>query len=144
VDFSDFAPADATTTDGARKDGGRKRRNLSAALGQLDTPMLRRPVGFDQADIEIESALRDRRAEVDGKGQRIAGPLRMVDQRPQDGGGGRATERADKSPVIVAGPPLPAAVTGGNPRRVVEQVLAFVSISALPSLRANGRANARR
>ncbi|HMH73580.1 MAG TPA: hypothetical protein VK554_14915, partial [Bradyrhizobium sp.] len=25
--------------------------------------------------------------------------------------------------VIVAGPPLPAAVTGANPRRVVEQVL---------------------
>ena len=107
------------------KDGGRKGRNLSAALGQLDTPMLRRPVGFDQADIEIESAVRDRRAEVDGKGQRIAGPLRVVDQRPQDRGSRRSTERADKSPVIVAGPRLPAAVTGGNPRRVVEQVWGF-------------------
>ena len=74
--------------------------------------MLGRPVGFDQADIEIEGALRDRRAKIDGKGQRIAGPLRMVDQRPQDRGGGRPAERADKSPVIVAGPPLPAAVTG--------------------------------
>ena len=107
------------------KDGGRKRRNLSAALGQLDTPMLRRPVGFDQADIEIESAFGDRRAEIHGQRQRIAGALRMVDQRAQDGGGRAAAERADKGPVIVAGPPLPAAVTGGNPRRVVEQVLGF-------------------
>src|SRR5450759_2434598 len=46
----------------------------------------------------------------------------MVDQRPQDGGGGSSAERTDESPVIVAGPPLPAAVAGGHPRGLVEKV----------------------
>src|SRR3981189_3811541 len=64
------------------KHGGCKGRNFSTALGPFDTPMLRRPVGFDQADIEIEGALRDRRAEVDGKGQRIAGPWRVGEHPP--------------------------------------------------------------
>src|SRR6202158_4221712 len=45
----------------------------------------------------------------------------MIDQRPQDRGGGGAAERADEGPVIVAGPTLPAAVLGGHPRGVVEQ-----------------------
>jgi hypothetical protein len=47
----------------------------------------------------------------------------MIDQRPQDGGGRRSAEWADESPVVVAGSPLPAAVTGGNARGVVEKVL---------------------
>src|SRR5260370_20462942 len=46
----------------------------------------------------------------------------MIDQRPQDRGGRGAAERADEGPVIGAGPPLPAAVAGGHPRGVVEQV----------------------
>jgi hypothetical protein len=50
--------------------------------------MPRRPVGLDQADVEIESTLRDRRAKIDGQRQRVAGALRMIDQRPQDRGGG--------------------------------------------------------
>jgi len=57
---------------GAPQNGGRKRRNIGAALAELDTPMLRRPVGLDEADIEIEGALSDRRAKVDGQRQRIA------------------------------------------------------------------------
>src|ERR1700730_14302474 len=85
--------------------------------------MLCRAVGLDQANVEVESALRDRRAEIDGERQRIAGPLRVVDQRAQDGGGGDAAERADESPVIIAGPPLIAAVTGNHPRGLVEQML---------------------
>jgi hypothetical protein len=84
--------------------------------------MLRRPVGLDQANVEIERALRDRRAKIDGQRQRIARSLRMIDQRPQNGGGGGAAERADEGPVIVAGLPLPAAVTGGHPRGFVEKV----------------------
>ena len=47
----------------------------------------------------------------------------MIDQQPQDSGGSDSAERADKSPIVIAGPPLPAAVTRGNPGRVVEQVL---------------------
>src|SRR5258708_36435264 len=46
----------------------------------------------------------------------------MIDQRPQDGGGRGSAKRADKSPVIVAGPPHPAAVASGHPRGVVEQM----------------------
>src|ERR1700738_343466 len=104
------------------KDGGGKRRNLSAALRQFNRPVLRRPVSLDQADAEIERTLRDRRAEIDGQRKRIAGTLRMIDQRPQDGGGRRSAEWADESPVIVAGASGPAAVAGGHPRGVVEQV----------------------
>jgi hypothetical protein len=44
------------------KDRGGERRNVCAILRQLDRPMLRRPVGLDQANVEIEGALRDRRA----------------------------------------------------------------------------------
>jgi hypothetical protein len=87
--------------------------------------VLRRPVGLDQANIDIEDALRDRSAKIDGQRQRIAGPLRVIDQCPQDGGGGCSAERADEGPVIVAGLPSPAAVAGGNPRGVVEKVLGF-------------------
>ena len=43
---------------------------------------------------------RDRRAEIHGQRQRIARALRMIDQRPQDGRGRGAAERADKGPVI--------------------------------------------
>ena len=46
----------------------------------------------------------------------------MLDQRPQHGGGGGAAERADEGPVIVAGLALPAAVAGGDPRGLVEQM----------------------
>src|SRR5450759_5307766 len=108
--LAEIRPADATMRDGA-------------ILRQLDGPVLRRPVGLDQANVEIELALRDRRAKIDGEGERIAGPLRMLDQRAQDRGGGGAAEWADERPVIVAGPSLPAAVSGGHPRGVVEQVL---------------------
>src|SRR5271168_297224 len=85
--------------------------------------MLCRAVGLDQANVEVEGPLRDRRAEIDGERERIAGALRVVDQRPQDGGGGDAAERADERPVILAGSPLVAAVTGNHPRRLVEQML---------------------
>ena len=84
--------------------------------------MLARAVGLDQADVEIERPLRDRRAVVDGERQRIARALGMIDQRPQNGRRRRAAERADKGPVIIAGPPLPAAVAGGNGSGVVEQM----------------------
>ena len=84
--------------------------------------MLRRAVGLDQTYVEIEGALRDRRAEIDRQRQRIAGPLRMIDQRPQDGGGGGAAERADKGPVILAGLALPAAIAGGDLRGIVEKM----------------------
>src|SRR5580692_837412 len=84
--------------------------------------MLRRPVGFDQANVEIETALCDWRAEVDGEGKRIAGTLRMIDQRAQDRGGGYPAERADKRPVIVAGPSLPATVAGGDAGGFVEKM----------------------
>src|SRR5215213_4850007 len=47
----------------------------------------------------------------------------MIDQRAQDGGRGSAAERTDERPVIIAGLPLPAAVTGAHPRGVVEKVL---------------------
>jgi hypothetical protein len=76
--------------------------------------MLARTVGLDQANVEIESAFGHRRAEIHGQRQRIAGPLRMVDQRAQDGGGRAAAERADKGPVIRAGLALPAAIAGGD------------------------------
>src|SRR6266403_1540904 len=69
--------------------------------------------------------LRDPRAKVDGQRDRIAGPLRVIDQRPQDGGGRRSAERAEEGPVIIAGLPAPAAVTGGNPCGIVEKVLGF-------------------
>src|ERR1700722_9514633 len=49
----------------------------------------------------------------------------MVDQRPQDGGGGDPAERGDKRPGILAGLPLPAAVAGAHPGGVVEQVRSF-------------------
>src|SRR5580704_3417575 len=84
--------------------------------------MLRRPVGLDQANVEIERAFGDRRAIIDSQRQRIARSLRMLDQRPQDGGGGDAAERADERPVVLAGLPLPAAVAGGDPRGLVEQM----------------------
>src|SRR5665213_492946 len=48
----------------------------------------------------------------------------MLDQRPQNGGGGDAAERADEGPVIRTRIPLPAAVASGDPGRLVEQVLA--------------------
>jgi hypothetical protein len=41
--------------------------------------MLRRSVGLDQANIEIETTLGDRRTKIDGEGKRIAGALRMID-----------------------------------------------------------------
>jgi hypothetical protein len=47
----------------------------------------------------------------------------MIKQRPQDRGGSRPAERTYKCPVILAGPALPAAVTGGDLRGVVEKVL---------------------
>src|ERR1700759_1845773 len=87
--------------------------------------MLRRAVGLDQPHVEIEFALRDRRAVVHGDGQRIAGSLWMLHQRAQDGGGGEAAERAYKGKVIRAGAPLPPAVTGGDTRGLVEQVREF-------------------
>jgi len=87
--------------------------------------MLARPVGLDQAQIEIECAFRDRRAEIDGERERIAGPLRMLHQRAQDGRRREAAERADKGPVIRAGAPLPAAVAGGDAGSVVEEVRGF-------------------
>ena len=89
--------------------------------------MLRRAVGLDQADVEIERPLRDRRAKIDGERQRIAGALRMLDQRPQDGRGGGAAERADKGPVVLAGMALPAAVAGGDLRGVVEKMRCVAS-----------------
>ena len=99
------------------------RRSANTAVASVATspppcvsstrPVLRRAVGLDQANVEIEGALRDRRAVIDGERQRIAGSLRMIDQRPQDGGGGGAAERADKSPVILAG----AAPASGCRRR---------------------------
>jgi hypothetical protein len=84
--------------------------------------MLCRAVGLDQANVEIEGAFCDRCAVIDGKRQRIARSLRVIDQRPQDRGRGCAAERADKRPVILAGLPLPAAVAGAHPRGVVEKV----------------------
>ena len=62
---------------------GRRSANTAVAsvatspppCAQLDAPVLRRAVGLDQADVEIERALRDRRAEIDGERQRIAGAL---------------------------------------------------------------------
>src|SRR5258708_11598880 len=123
---------------------GGKRRNVCAILRQLDRPVLRRLVGLDQANVEIEDALRDRRAKIDGQRQRIAGPLRVIDQCPQDGGGGCSAERADEGPVIVAGLSSPAAVTGGNPRGVVEKVLGFGKhFHSFRHCEPTGRANAR-
>jgi len=46
----------------------------------------------------------------------------VIDQRPQDGGGGGAAEWADKGPVILAGLALPAAIAGGDLRGIVEKV----------------------
>jgi hypothetical protein len=86
--------------------------------------MLGRSVSPDQANVEIEAALRDGRAEVDGEGERIAGTLGVIDQRTQDSCSGYAAERADKGPIIVAGPPLPATVAGGDPGSFVEKVRA--------------------
>src|SRR3977135_1015674 len=85
--------------------------------------MLRRAVGLDQANVEIKPAFRNRRAKIDGEREWVAGSLRMIDQRPQDRGRRGAAERADKGPVVVAGPSLPAAVAGGHTRSVVEKVL---------------------
>jgi len=99
--------------------------HLAATLRQLDAPVLRRAVGLDQANVKIERAFRDRCAEIDGQRQRIAGTLRMVDQRPQDGRSRRTTERTDKGPVVLAGLALPAAVAGGDLGGVVEQVRCF-------------------
>src|SRR6185437_621248 len=87
--------------------------------------MLRRAVGLDETDIEIEFASRDRRAEIDGQRQRIAGPLRMLDQRAQDRGRGRAAELADKGVVILAALALPGGVTGNDPGCVVENMWGF-------------------
>src|SRR4030081_1416474 len=68
----------------------------------------------------------------------------MIDQRPQDGGGGGAAERADKRPVIVAGPPLPAAVAGGHPRGLVEQMRRLGQhIGTFRHCEPTGRTNAR-
>src|SRR3954462_1157136 len=47
----------------------------------------------------------------------------MIGHRAQDGGGRNASEWTDEGPVIVAGLPLPAAVTGAHPRRLVKEVL---------------------
>ena len=104
------------------KHRGRQRRDLAAVLRELDAPMLRGTVGLDQADVEVEFALRDRRAIVDGDRQRIAGALRMLDQRPQDGRSGAAAERADKGEIVRAGAPLPAAVAGHDAGRFIEKV----------------------
>ena len=82
---------------------------------------------------------RDRRAEIHGQRQRIARPLRMVDQRPQDGGGRAAAERADKGPVVRAGLALPAAIAGGDLRGVVEKMRGFGQHETLPSLRARAK-----
>src|SRR5437762_7033631 len=87
--------------------------------------MLARAVGLDQPDVEIEGAFGDRRAEIHGQRQRIARALRMVDQRAQDGRCRAAAELADKGPVIRAGPALPAAIAGGDPRGVIEQMRGF-------------------
>ena len=85
--------------------------------------MLRRPVGFDETNVKIERTLRNRRAKVDGQRNGISGTLRVIDQRAQDRGGRGSAERADESPVIVAGPSLPNAVARGNPRSIIEKVL---------------------
>src|ERR1700692_2214631 len=46
----------------------------------------------------------------------------MIDQRPQDRGGSGSAEGTDECPVVLAGLPLPAAVTGGDAGGIVEQV----------------------
>jgi hypothetical protein len=88
--------------------------------------MLAGAVGLDQAQVEIEFALHDRRAIVDGDGERIAGGSRMLHQRAQDGRCREAAEGADKGPVVRAGASLPATIAGGDAGGVVEEVLGFV------------------
>ena len=119
--------------------GGRQRCDVAAALRHLNAPMLARAVGLDQAHVEIEGAFGDRRAEIYGQRQRIARALRMVDQRAQDGRRRAAAERADKGPVVGAGPPLPAAIAGGDPRGVVEKMRGLGQHGILPSLRAQAK-----
>jgi len=51
--------------------------------------------------------------------------LWVFDQRAQDCSGRDAAEGADKGPIVGAGPALPAAVAGRDPRGVVEEVLGF-------------------
>jgi len=84
--------------------------------------VLRRAVGLDQPDVEVERAFRDRRAVIHGHRQRIAGAFGMLDQRPQNGGGGDAAERPDKGPVVIAGLALPAAVAGGDAGGLVAEM----------------------
>src|SRR5581483_457940 len=117
--------------------GGRKRCRLAAVLRQLHAPMLARSVGLDQAEVEIERAFSNRRAEIDGERERIARALRMLHQRAQDRRSREAAERADEGPVIGAGASLPAAVTGGDPRGVVEEMRGFAvhSVRFTPSFR---------
>ena len=62
-------------------------------------------LAFTSRTSRSNGPFRDRRAIIDGQRQRIAGPLRMLDQRAQDRRGGGAAERADEGPVIVAGLP---------------------------------------
>jgi hypothetical protein len=79
-------------------------------------------VGLHQPHVEIEGALRDRSAVIDGHRGRIACALRMIHHRAQDRRSRAAAERADKRRVIVARVSLPAAVAGRDFRCVVEQM----------------------
>jgi hypothetical protein len=103
--------------------------------------MLARAIGLDQAQVEIEFALHDRRAIVDRDRERIAGGLRMLHQRAQDGRCREAAEGADKGPVVRAGASLPATIAGRDPRGVVEEVGDLVSIVRLltPSFRSDAK-----
>src|ERR1700759_2074922 len=104
--------------------------------------MLRGAVRLDQPDVEIELALRDRRAVIHRDGQRIACALRMLHQRAQDGRGRETAEPGGKGEIVRAGAPLPSAVTGGDARGLIEQVWEFGKheFSKFSSLRANGSA----
>src|SRR6185312_16264803 len=105
--------------------------------------MLGRAVGLDQADVKVEIAFGDRCAIVDGERQRVARALRVLDQRPQNGGGREAAERADEGPVVGAGASTPAAVAGGDAGRVVKEVWGFGEHAILrpPSFRGTRSVN---
>jgi hypothetical protein len=104
-----------------REHRGCKCRDLGSGLGQFDEPVLRRAVGLDQTHVQFEGAFRDRRAKIDGESERIAGTLRMLDNRPQYRCRGDAAERTDESPVIRAGTAGPTAIARGHSRSVIER-----------------------
>ncbi len=86
-----------------RDDAGGEDGVFARTLAKLDLPVLARAVGAGTPHVNVEFSPRDRRAEIDRDGERIAGAVRMLEHGAQRRRRRCAAERADEGPAGVVG-----------------------------------------